>query len=83
MKFVKAFGRFWYEFIIGDDPKIAVAVVVALALLVGALSIGLLGDAGLAVLGGVLIVAAFAVTLIIDTRPAPPARKPVSSTVDQ
>jgi len=83
VKFVKAFGRFWYEFIIGDDPKIAVAVVVALALLVGALSIGLLGDAGLAVLGGVLIVAAFAVTLIIDTRPAPPAREPVSSTVDQ
>lgn len=69
MKYVKAFGQFWYEFVIGDDPKIAVAVVIALAVLVVALSIGLFGDAGLAVLGGVLIVAAFAVTLIIDTRP--------------
>jgi hypothetical protein len=69
VKFVKAFGRFWYEFVIGDDPKIAVAVVIALAVLVAALSIGLFGDAGLAVLGGVLIVAAFAVTLVIDTRP--------------
>jgi hypothetical protein len=69
VKYVKAFGQFWYEFVIGDDPKIAVAVVIALAVLVVALSIGLFGDAGLAVLGGVLIVAAFAVTLIIDTRP--------------
>ena len=77
MKFLRAFGRFWYEFIIGDDPKIAIAVVVALAVLVGALSVGLFGDTGLALLGGVLIVAAFAITLLIDTRP--PAKKAVSS----
>jgi hypothetical protein len=69
MRYVKAFGRFWYEFVIGDDPKIAVAVVIAVAVLAAALSIGLFGDAGLTVLGGVLIVAAFAVTLLIDTRP--------------
>jgi hypothetical protein len=69
VRYVKAFGRFWYEFVIGDDPKIAVAVVIAVAVLVAALSIGLFGDAGLTVLGGVLIVAAFAVTLLIDTRP--------------
>jgi len=69
VKYLKAFGRFWYEFVIGDDPKIAVAVVIAVAALVAALSIGLFGDAGLTVLGGVLIVAAFAVTIMIDTRP--------------
>jgi hypothetical protein len=69
VKYVKAFGQFWYEFVIGDDPKIAVAVVIALAVLVAALSIGLFGEVGLTVLGGVLIVAAFAVTLVIDTRP--------------
>jgi len=28
---VKAFGRFWYDFIVGDDWTIAVGVVVALA----------------------------------------------------
>jgi hypothetical protein len=72
MKFLKAFGQFWYDFIIGDDPKIAVAVVIALAVLVGALSIGLFGDTGLVLLGGVLIVAAFAVSLLIDTRPKSP-----------
>jgi len=69
VKYVKAFGQFWYDFVIGDDPKIAVAVLIALAILVAALSIGLFGDAGLAVLGGVLIVAAFAVSLLVDTRP--------------
>jgi len=69
VKYVKAFGQFWYEFVIGDDPKIAVAVVGALAVLVAALSIGLFGEIGLTVLGGVLIVVAFAATLLIDTRP--------------
>jgi len=30
-----AFGRFWYEFIVGDDWRVAVAVVVALAITAG------------------------------------------------
>ena len=29
---VKAFGAFWYHFVIGDDPAIAVTVTVALVL---------------------------------------------------
>jgi hypothetical protein len=29
---IVAFGRFLYEFVVGDDPTIAAAVVVALAL---------------------------------------------------
>jgi hypothetical protein len=32
MKFVRAFGQFWYDFLIGDDWKIAVGVVSTLAL---------------------------------------------------
>jgi hypothetical protein len=28
---LKAFGAFWYDFIVGDDWRVAVAVVVALA----------------------------------------------------
>lgn len=32
MSYVMAFGRFWYDFIVGDDWTIAVAVVVGLAL---------------------------------------------------
>ena len=69
MKFLKAFGQFWYDFIIGDDWKIAVAVVVSLAVLFGAMALRLFGDGGLTVFGGVVIVVAFAVSLVIDVRP--------------
>ena len=31
MRWLRAFGRFWYEFVVGDDWRIAVAVVAALA----------------------------------------------------
>jgi hypothetical protein len=32
---IKAFGRFWYEFVVGDDWRVAVAVVAALAITAG------------------------------------------------
>ena len=32
---LRAFGAFWYDFIIGDDWQVAVGVVAALALTVG------------------------------------------------
>ena len=31
MRFVRGFGRFWFDFIVGDDWRIAVGVVVVLA----------------------------------------------------
>ncbi|MCU1657813.1 MAG: hypothetical protein JWO57_2469 [Pseudonocardiales bacterium] len=72
MKFLKAFGAFWYDFIIGDDWKIAVAVVLALGAAVAALEGKLFGDHGLAILGGILIVVFFAISLAIDVRPRRP-----------
>ena len=69
MKFLFSFGEFWYDFIIGDDWKIAVAVVTALALLLGAMNLGVFGDNALALIGGGLIVVAFAISLAIDVRP--------------
>ena len=69
MKFLKSFGQFWYDFIIGDDWKIAVAVVTALILLYVAMAAKLFGDTGLTILGGLLLVAAFAISLAIDVRP--------------
>jgi hypothetical protein len=69
MKFLKSFGQFWYDFIIGDDWKIAVAVVLALVVLLGVMSLNLFGEAGLTVFGGVAIVVAFAISLAIDVRP--------------
>lgn len=69
MRFLKSFGEFWYDFIIGDDWKIAVAVVVAVGILIGLLRANVVGDSGLAVLGGLLVVIAFAISLVIDVRP--------------
>jgi hypothetical protein len=68
MRFLKSFGRFWYDFIVGDDWKLAVAVVLSLGVLVAAVALGLFGDAGLAVLGGVLVMVAFSISLVIDVR---------------
>jgi hypothetical protein len=71
MRHVVAFGRFWWDFIIGDDWRIAAAVVAALA--IGAILVaytslsdtavsllagaGILGLGGAAVLGGALVLA--------------------------
>jgi hypothetical protein len=30
MKFVKTFGQFWYDFIVGDDWKLAIGAVLAI-----------------------------------------------------
>ena len=32
MRYLAAFGRFWWEFVVGDDWRIAVGVAVALGL---------------------------------------------------
>ena len=68
MKFLKAFGQFWYDFIIGDDWKIAVAVVIALGVVLVELTLGVFGDTGLALSGGLAIVIAFAISLALDVR---------------
>jgi hypothetical protein len=32
MRFLRAFGRFWYDFIVGDDWRVAVGIVLAFGL---------------------------------------------------
>ena len=69
MRFVKAFFRFWYDFIIGDDWKIAAAVVTVL--LAGALAV-IAGAGDAALLPALLAIglgAAFSASLLIDTPP--------------
>jgi hypothetical protein len=68
MRFVKSFGEFWYDFVIGDDWKIAAGVVLALAVLLAALKLHPFGDTGLALLGGAAVMVAFTVSLLIDVR---------------
>jgi hypothetical protein len=68
MKFLKSFASFWYDFIIGDDWKIAAAVVLALSATAVLLTITSLDDQVVAVLGGAAVVIAFAISLAIDVR---------------
>ncbi len=68
MRFLVSFGRFWYDFVIGDDWKIAVSVVLALGVTLGALAAGL-ADTAVAVLGGLVVMAFFSVSLLVDVRP--------------
>ena len=68
MKFLKAFGRFWYDFLVGDDWKIAASVVLTLTLLVAVLRADIVSDGALAVAGGVALMVAFSISLAIDTR---------------
>jgi hypothetical protein len=68
MKTLKAFGVFWYEFIIGDDWKIAVAVVLALAATYGLMAATGLSDHVIAIVGAILVMVCFSVSLVIDVR---------------
>ena len=70
MTVLKAFARFWYDFVIGDDWKIAASV--AAVLLAGAALVAaeVLPQRAAAVLVGAGILAAFTVALVIDTRHA-------------
>lgn len=64
---LRAFGRFWYDFVIGDDWKIAAGVLVALGLSVLILTLGV-PERVTTVLGAVLVLAAFLAVLAIDLR---------------
>ena len=71
MRFVKAFGAFWYDFIIGDDWKIAVAVVLSLAI-TGAVMAWVDSSGGSltpwTVFGAGLVLGFFAISILIDAR---------------
>ncbi|GAB3196073.1 hypothetical protein GCM10027062_04450 [Nocardioides hungaricus] len=65
-RLVRGFGRFWYDFVVGDDPKIAAAVVTVLGL--GAVLVGVAGLSGRGLVVGlaVLLLAAFALAMAVD-----------------
>jgi hypothetical protein len=64
MKYVVAFGRFWWDFIIGEDWKIAAGV--ALVLCGGALLVAYTGlsDTAIALLAGGGIMAVVTLSII-------------------
>jgi hypothetical protein len=64
MKYVVAFLRFWYDFIVGDDWRIALGVVLVLAAGAVLVATGALSDAVLAPLLGAAIVAVVSISLV-------------------
>jgi protein-S-isoprenylcysteine O-methyltransferase Ste14 len=71
MTYVKRFLHFWYDFIIGDDWKIAVAVVLSLAI-TGAVMAWVDSSGGSltpwTVFGAGLVLGFFAISILIDAR---------------
>ena len=63
MRFLRGFGRFWWDFIVGDDWRIALGVTVVLAVGAALAASEVLDDAVLAPLIGLGIVAVAAVSL--------------------
>jgi len=63
---MRTFGRFWWDFLVGDDPKLAAAVVLVLG--AGAVAVALTTGSWIAVVVGAALVLAFVVTLAIDVR---------------
>ncbi|MBO0846000.1 MAG: hypothetical protein J2P22_11365 [Nocardioides sp.] len=68
MRFVRGFGQFWYDFLIGDDWKIAAAVVTTLAAGAVVLLTVHPDEKVFTVCLGLAVMAAFALVLRIDVR---------------
>lgn len=64
-RFLEGFGRFWYDFVVGDDPKIAVGVA-AVLVLGGVLASSDLTGGPVVVLLAALLGVAFAVGMVVD-----------------
>lgn len=65
MRFLRGFGRFWYDFVVGDDPKIAIGVTSVLVLGALLVSAGVTGPAIVAALA-VLLLVAFSAAMAVD-----------------
>jgi hypothetical protein len=67
MNIVKGIGQFWYDFVIGDDWKVAAAVVTVLSLgaILTAAEIGVDGPLLVPLLAGGIAVA-FTLSLLVD-----------------
>ena len=62
MRWLVAFGRFWYDFIVGDSAVLAIGVIITLALT------ALLVAAGAATYGPLVLPLLVALTLAISLR---------------
>jgi hypothetical protein len=68
VRFVRGFGRFWYDFIIGDDWRIALGVVAVLALAAAAVASDALPHALIVIFGALAIALVTAISIVIEVR---------------
>ena len=68
MRFVAGFGRFWWDFIVGDDWRIAAAVTAVLAVGLALTAWSGLSDAVLTVGTGVALVAVVVTSIVVPAR---------------
>jgi hypothetical protein len=68
MRFLKGFGQFWYDFLIGDDWKIAAAVVSVLVVGTAVVLGGSYSEGVLTVCLAVGIAITFTLALLVDVR---------------
>jgi hypothetical protein len=68
MRLVRGFGRFWYDFIVGEDWRIALGVVLVLAAGAALVATGAVGDDVLVPLVGAGIVAVVSVSIVAGAR---------------
>ncbi|MEP6665464.1 MAG: hypothetical protein ABJA81_03350 [Nocardioidaceae bacterium] len=69
MNALRVAWEFLVDLIIGDDPKIAASVVLAVGLAAIGVVTGLFSAGVVTVGGAVLVVAAFTISLFLDVRP--------------
>jgi hypothetical protein len=68
MRFIRAFGRFWYDFIVGDDWRIAAGVVLVLAAGAALVGTGAVSDDVLVPLVGAGIVGVASLSIVAGAR---------------
>jgi hypothetical protein len=68
MRFLKGFGQFWWDFIVGDDWKIAATVALVLAVAAIVVSAAATGASWLAPVSGGALLLAFVVSFVADVR---------------
>jgi hypothetical protein len=65
MRFVRGFGRFWYDFVVGDDWRIAAGVVLVLAAGAVLVATDALRDGVLVPLVGAAMVGVVGVSIVL------------------
>jgi hypothetical protein len=68
MRFLRGFGRFWFDFIVGDDWRIALGVVLVLGLGALLVAIDVVGTNVLMPLLAAAIVALVAASIVLGAR---------------